>query len=199
MGFVWNILSVTHLHMGNLNRLLNDSLAKFQNKTISNVKLQKSIEFFIAEHRRMSLLVLKNDYFLWSNILAAFLVSNAPINVYLVTFIFYKSTQIDSSLAIMSIVLLAQLAAIILGLYPTTIVSRRFHATSCILPQVQIQQDGSGFRVTSLKLKTLSFYEFLNSSRKITLSVGPFGQLTRRNMFEVAYQNCKIAFFKIYF
>lgn len=187
LGIAWTMIICIGIHLRNLNRLLRDSLLKFCNRKISHVKFQKIVQFFIVEHQRLVIFVLRNDHSLLSDLLAAFLVSNVPINVYLVTFIFYRS-EINDSLLVMIFVLLTQVAGIVCGFYPNTILSNKFHACCDIWPQVQIQTACSWQPASSLKLKILSYYELLNNTHRIALSVGPFGQLIKRNMLDVSYQ-----------
>lgn len=170
-----------------INKVLATSLnrhRKIESKPLAIAFLTQTTRIVLTEHNRMT------DYVnwgsvLWSGLLTTFAVSNIPISMYPIIHIAYNSEQgsFIEKVAFISISI-CQVAAFLLTMGPMTTFTENAHASARFINPLQMKLNDGGH--TLLKWKVAMFYEKVASSdNKIAYQAGPFGQVTKSNLFQV--------------
>lgn len=176
-------------HMKQLNRILSKAIANYRKRLITQLEFINKVHYFQHEHIYLIGIRLNKDARFWSNVVTSFLMTNFPINVYILTFVSYKIfrwDKMDDNLLVIMIVLSIQMSSLFGGIYPAAYLCELFHRCNINMNPVQIELPGGIYQLTMLKYKHMVHHEIINSENRITIDIGPFGQVTIKKMFEVS-------------
>lgn len=183
--FVANTSSVIFLvyisHLNELNRCLSTTLYQLKQCRRLQSRLIKAMLVFHEEHNRIVHYILYSNHKFWSDILFAFVVSQIPINVYFNEYLFFRPNDLQESILLIEFITVLQIVSVLVSLYPMAHLSNCVHRFSGYLPTMQ-----QYLKCPRMRIQNLAHFESLVGAKRVAFSVGPLGQLTTRNMFEVS-------------
>lgn len=157
-------------------------IVKFKRQTFSFPDLSK-ISNFLIEHNALSNLVMLGNRQLWGRVMASFLLTNIPINVYGLSIIILSSRNLTEQFVLL-ILLLIQLFAFVVSMWPLSYTSARLHAPQNKL--VALQPYLTGYRWILLKLKLDDLKCRLSCGRpRVAVTIGPARDVTNDVLLEV--------------
>lgn len=159
-----------------------------------SVMLADSMRHLQREHARLVRYVLKTDDWYWSAGLCNFFLNNIPINVYLITYLAYRSIDRVEQM-FMQYILAIQLFAFLLSMVPAALTAYLAHASAHYLFALQIKLNG---RYLPLRLKYMTFHQQVASPKLLGYHMGSFFHINHRSIFEVSrarqWQHCRVMY-----
>ena len=123
---------------------------------------------------------------LWGPVMAAFVVSNLPLNIYVLSLIVLSVVTTTFEAVSLRIVLLIQLVAFAVTMGPLSVTSEQAHRIQDSLVALQPYLMG-GNRWLGLKLKLDCLKVRLSTGHpKVAITIGPAREVTVETLFEVA-------------
>ena len=167
------------LIMKTLNRKMENIFTK---KKQNNIKIHKSIKQFIEEHNDFCQLY--NDYNkFWSKLYLAFVLTIIPLNLlWLHQFLFESLDTMNKIVIGLSSIMMC--FVIVIVQFFIALLSSRIHKSTKLLARLQWRLNGWPFRLQT-KLRLMTYFERLSSSRKVGLSIGPIIVLTYPVFYQV--------------
>lgn len=137
----------------------------------------------LREHSLVTYYAISGSEALNGPVLYAFLCTNVPINVYLISRTVLGEQQAWVNLAVYWLIVLLQLAALVAVFAPLAWTSSVFHAPKGFIPKLQIMTRGRYWLPTKLKYDDL--YGRLVRGPKMAISVGSVTAITYFTTMEV--------------
>ncbi len=157
------------------------SSSKWRRRPFAQVDFEKVISF-LTEHNTTAAYIMLGNRQLWGPVMAAFLLTNLPINVYVLNVIIFSGRSM-MELAVLFIVLVIQLIAFAVSMWPLAYTSRALHEPQHKL--VALQPYLIGPRWARLKLKLDDLKCRLSCGPRIAVTIGPAKDVTSTTIVEV--------------
>ena len=153
--------------------LLDKNVVSFQRSLI--IHIHRNVKQFIEEHNDFCQTFVVYNRF-WCKLIFAFFFTLIPINLVLLHQILFEDIEWEIRLFLSFEAILLTLEVYIIQ-YIFAFISYEIHKTTKLLARLQWRLKGWPFRLR-IKLKLMTYFERLNSNRKMGFTIGPTVALT---------------------
>lgn len=158
---------------------------KAKKRTPCSVTMMNVVEDFLVEHNTICHLVMSGNSSLWGKVLAAFVFTMLPINVYILTqIVLFNSGYTLVELFVLITLLTLQMSAFYINMRPMSNVCKELHAPQSTI--VALQQHLMEKQWVLLKLKLDDLKIRLSCGPKIAITIGAAREVTVETMIEVS-------------
>lgn len=160
-------------------------------RTPCSVKAMKMVINFLVEHNTICYLIMSGNSPLWGPVMAAFVLTNLPVNVYVLSQL-VLSTGDNSfiELLVLITILTVQIAAFYINMRPMSNMCKELHALQSTI--VSLQQHLMSGQWNLLKLKLDDLKERLSCGPKVAVTIGSAREVTGETIIEVSHVLLKI-------
>lgn len=142
------------------------------------------VSHFLSEHNAVCRLVIAGNRTLWGPVMAAFVLTNLPLNIYALSQIVLSGTKTMFELLSLDVILSIQLLAFVVTMCPLSYTCKRLHAPQSMLVALQAHLIGSQSILLKCKLDALKI--LLSFGPKVAITIGPAREVTDETMSEVS-------------
>ena len=138
----------------------------------------------LVEHNRVTYLVIAGSRELFGYVLYAYLLTNIPINVYLIRRNFYKQQDFIDKLMLSLIIFFQMLISLLIYL-PLAYGNNVYHSPAKYIPFLQTMlRDRKGWLWYKMKYEDL-YHRLVDNGPKLAISIGPVRAITYMTFCEV--------------
>ncbi len=138
---------------------------------------------FLSEHNAVSRLVMEGNRTLWGTVMAVFLLTNVPLNCYVLSQIVLSGTKTMIEVLSLYAILLIQLSAFAVTMWPLSYTCKQIHASQSTIVSIQPHLNS---RWIVIKCKLDALKERLNCGPKVAVTIGPARSVTMETLSEAS-------------
>lgn len=177
------------IHVGHCRDVSNEvtkviAIARTHRRYHLNLPEVMKVVHFLNEHNAVCRLLEASNRALWSPVMASFVMTNIPLNIYALSQIVLSETKNFVELLVLALVLVIQLIAFIVTMMPLSYTCKRMHEPQFMIVALQAHLMGSRNILIKCKLDALKM--LLSCGPKMAVTIGPAREVTEETMTEVS-------------
>lgn len=183
---------VYHYYLRDLEAMITGALVALRKGSISEYKFETILRFFLEEVGLGLRRATSANEYLVSPLLFYGSVSHFPLNLYLITSLYFITLSIGDRIMIYCILSL-QTVFLLASVQPMVSLGNIISRPAKLLARVQIfftgKRNVNSLTLVCTKMKLLSFYERIHSKDAFRFTLGVIGNVTNTSVFEVFLRN----------